>query len=223
MNRLAVAIDGPAGAGKSTIAKILAKRLKAVYVDTGAMYRAVTVYALQKGFDPLDEKRLAEELSNIHIRLDGEDRVFLNGKDISSDIRSSEVSRLTSPLSAFPAVRAFLVEKQREMSASSPVVMDGRDIGTNVLPDAPVKIFLVASPECRAARRYRELLQRGEKPELGEILQDIRERDARDSSRALNPMVKADDAVEVDTSKMSVEEVVQTLLRIVEQKRGEKG
>lgn len=220
MPNISIAIDGPAGAGKSTIAKIVAKRLSFIYIDTGAMYRAVTYYALKKDFNPLNEKLLSSKLDKIHITLNSEDRVFLNGTDVSKEIRSPEVTKLTSPVSAFPEVREHLVKIQREMASKDSVVMDGRDIGTNVLPRAEVKIFMVASPECRAMRRYKELKEKGENPSLGKILMDIQERDYRDSHRKLNPMVKAHDAVELDTSSLDIDEVVKAVLKIVKEKTG---
>lgn len=220
MSNIAIAIDGPAGAGKSTIAKLVAKKLSFIYIDTGAMYRAVTYYAIKKNFSPLNEDLLCSKLDKINITLNNEDKVFLNGTDVSKEIRTPDVTKMTSPVSAFPKVREFLVNKQREMAKNASVVMDGRDIGTNVLPDAKVKIFMIASPECRAMRRYKELKAKGENPILGKILMDIQERDYRDSHRKLNPMVKAKDAIELDTSSMSIDEVVEAVLKIVKDKTG---
>lgn len=220
MSNIAIAIDGPAGAGKSTIAKLVAKKLSFIYIDTGAMYRAVTYYAIKKNFSPLNEELLCSKLDKINITLNNEDKVFLNGTDVSKEIRTPDVTKMTSPVSAFPKVREFLVNKQREMAKNASVVMDGRDIGTNVLPDADVKIFMIASPECRAMRRYKELKAKGENPILGKILMDIQERDYRDSHRKLNPMVKAKDAIELDTSSMSIDEVVEAVLKIVKDKTG---
>lgn len=220
MSNIAIAIDGPAGAGKSTIAKIVAKRLNFVYVDTGAMYRAVTLYALKNKFNPLDEELLCSKLDDIHIEIDSEDHVYLNGENVTTEIRTNEVSKLTSPVSAFPLVRKHLVEQQRNISKGKSVVMDGRDIGTNVLPNANVKIFLVASPECRALRRYKELKEKGENPVLGKILEEIKERDYRDSHRSVNPMRQAEDAVLVDTSAYTLEENVRQVLDVVKEKTG---
>lgn len=222
MSNIAIAIDGPAGAGKSTIAKLVAKKLSFIYIDTGAMYRAVTYYAIKKNFSPLNEELLCSKLDKINITLNNEDKVFLNGTDVSKEIRTPDVTKMTSPVSAFPKVREFLVNKQREMAKNASVVMDGRDIGTNVLPDADVKIFMIASPECRAMRRYKELKAKGENPILGKILMDIQERDYRDSHRKLNPMVKAKDAIELDTSSMNIDEVVEAVLKIVKDKTGVK-
>lgn len=220
MSYISIAIDGPAGAGKSTIAKGVAKNLGFVYVDTGAMYRAVTLYALKNGFDPLDEERLNSELKNIDIKLDSQDNVFLNGEDVSKAIRVNEVSKLTSPVSAFPKVRKYLVDLQRKIALTDNIIMDGRDIGTNVLPNAQLKIFMIATPQCRAERRYNELIERGETPVYEDILKDIQERDYRDSHRAINPMVKADDAIELDTSGMNLEQGIQAVMNIVNDKFG---
>lgn len=220
MTYISIAIDGPAGAGKSTIAKGVAKNLGYVYVDTGAMYRAVTLYALKRGFDPLDEERLNQELQNIDVQIDSQDNVFLNGEDVSKEIRINEVSRLTSPVSAFPKVRKYLVDLQRKIATTANIIMDGRDIGTNVLPNATLKIFMVATPECRAERRYKELIERGESPVYDDILKDIQERDYRDSHRALNPMVKADDAIELDTSGMNLEQGTKAVMDLIHERIG---
>lgn len=221
---IAIAIDGPAGAGKSTIAKQVASRLGFVYVDTGAMYRAVTLACLREGFDPSqDEARTIASLKDIHIRLTDDDKVFLNGEDVSAAIRTPEVSKITSPVSAFPKVRAFLVDQQRALARDANVLMDGRDIGTNVLPFAQVKIFMSASPKVRAHRRYEENLSKGLGGESEETIEkEIVQRDYNDSHRAVNPMRQAEDAVFLDTSDLSIDEVVDKVLEIVSAKTGAK-
>ncbi len=216
-----IAIDGPAGAGKSTIAKSLARKLGFVYVDTGAMYRAMACYFLQNGIAAEDEQSVSGACGEAVVTIayeNGEQQVFLNGENVSGLIRTEEVSHTTSKISVYPAVRKQLVELQQKLASDTDVIMDGRDIGTCVLPNAQVKIFLTASSAVRAKRRYDELLARGESCELNEIEQDIIERDERDMSREVSPLKQADDAVFVDTSYMSVEQVVETLLSIYEEK-----
>lgn len=217
---IAIAVDGPAGAGKSTIARMVAKKLGFVYIDTGAMYRAVTYGCLKAGFDPLDEARTTAALPGFDIRLTDDDRVFLNGVDVTTQIRSPEVSRLTSPVSAFLAVREHLVALQRKLAAKTDVVMDGRDIGTNVLPRAQVKVFMVASPAKRAERRVGELAAKGIKADYRTILAEINQRDYNDSHRAHNPLRQAPDAVRLDTTDMDVNGVVAKVLDIVREKTG---
>ena len=218
---IAIAIDGPAGAGKSSVAKLVAKALGYIYIDTGAMYRAVTLGCMRKGFDPSVEiEKTAALLPSLKVELTPDDRVFLNGEDVSSAIRTEEVSRLTSPTSAIPEVRTYLVQKQREMAESADIVMDGRDIGSNVLPDAQVKIFMTASPEVRAKRRYLENLMTGISVPLPQILEDIKARDYNDSHRILNPLVVAKDAVYLDTSDMSIDRNVEAILDIIREKTG---
>lgn len=182
------------------------------------MYRAVTLYAIKKGFDPLDENKLSSSLKDIDIKLDSEDHVYLNGEDVSHAIRENQISKLTSPVSAFPEVRKFLVAKQREFATAHNVIMDGRDIGTNVLPHAQIKIFMVATPECRAMRRVKEFQEKGENPVYESILQEIKDRDYRDSHRALNPMVKAEDAIELDTSNMNLEQGIEATTNLIKDK-----
>lgn len=220
MKLIQIAIDGPASAGKSTIAKILASDLDYVYVDTGAMYRTVTLAALRAEIDPNDESAVTALLPNIDIRFaPGEDgqRVFLNDIEVTKDIRSSEVVQHVSAVSSYVAVRTAMTNKQRNITTTNSVVMDGRDIGTTVLPDAQVKIFLIASVQERAERRYRENQLKGTAAEesLEEIAAAIERRDYLDSHREISPLRKADDAVEVDTTGLTIEEVVETVKNIM--------
>lgn len=210
-----IAIDGPAGAGKSTIARLAAKRLGFVYVDTGAMYRAIALYFLRKGIRPEDVQTIASLVQGAEITIryvDGTQQVMLNGEDVSGQIRTEEVGNMASSISAIPAVRAHLLELQRNLAASANVIMDGRDIGTCILPDADVKIFLTASTSVRALRRYRELQEKGMMCNLEEIEQDIIERDARDMNRETAPLKQAEDAMLLDSSDMTLEQVVQAIL-----------
>lgn len=210
-----IAIDGPAGAGKSTIARLAAKRLGFVYVDTGAMYRAIALYFLRKGIRPEDVQTIASLVQGAEITIryvDGTQQVMLNGEDVSGQIRTEEVGNMASATSAIPAVRAHLLELQRNLAASANVIMDGRDIGTCILPDADVKIFLTASTSVRAMRRYRELQEKGMMCNLEEIEQDIIERDARDMNRETAPLKQAEDAMLLDSSDMTLEQVVQAIL-----------
>lgn len=198
-----IAIDGPAGAGKSTIAKTAAKELGFIYVDTGALYRAVGYYVFNKNIDPKDENRVTEILTQINVALkfvNGEQRVFLNDEDVSDKIRTPEISMYASAVSAHPSVRQFLFETQRKLARENDVIMDGRDIGTVVLPNADVKIFLTASPEERAKRRYDELVLKGENVNYEDILKDVITRDYNDSHRAIAPLKQADDAILLDTT-----------------------
>ncbi|MBK9146080.1 MAG: (d)CMP kinase [Candidatus Melainabacteria bacterium] len=216
--RTRVAIDGPAGAGKSTVAKLLADELGMLYVDTGAMYRAATWLAVRDGLPLDDGKAVAGAIEKAEIRLEramtpaGHTRVFLDGEEITDQIRTKEISRLVSPVSALPEVRAVLVERQKEMARQGSVVLDGRDIGTVVIPDAELKVFLTATPEERARRRVKDLERLGEQADFEAILEDINQRDHRDSTRTASPLIKADDAVELYTDNLSIEEVVQKLV-----------
>ncbi len=220
---ITVAIDGPAGAGKSTVAKRLARSLGLVYVDTGSMYRALTLGCVKKGFDPSSEvERTASLAPTFDIKLTPDGKVFLDGQDVSKEIRTPEISRLTSPVSAIPAVRKTLVAMQRKMAESQGVVMDGRDIGTNVLPYASVKIFMIASPEVRAHRRYLEDVAKGIAADEKQILSEINRRDYNDTHRAIDPLKAAADAVVLDTSNLDIDQVVASILRIVEEKVGVK-
>lgn len=205
---ISVAIDGPSGAGKSSMARRLAAELGYTYVDTGAMYRSVGLYALRAGKDPADNAAVEALLPQIHLDIllkDGTQHVLLNGEDVSSAIRAEEVGMAASAVGANPAVRAFLLDTQRSLAKSRDVLMDGRDIGTVVLPDATVKIFLTASPEARAQRRFAELQAKGEQADYETVLADIRRRDDQDTHRATAPLRRADDAVLVDTSELDIE------------------
>ena len=222
-----IAIDGPAGAGKSTIAKRVAKELGSVYIDTGAMYRALGLYMLQHGIAPSDEAGVLAALPLVDISLtytDGTQHVILNGEDVSHLIRTEEVSSAASVTSSYPLVREKLVELQQKLAAKTPSVMDGRDIGTVVLPDAELKIYLTASPETRAERRYKELVEKagGEAISLTveEIADDIRTRDERDMNRAASPLRQAEDAVCIDSSFLTIDEVTAQILRLAAERSG---
>lgn len=217
-----IAIDGPAGAGKSTIAKMLAKELGYVYVDTGAMYRAMAYYFLQQGIDKEDEAAInaAVDGADVTIRYeDGSQKVLLNGADVTGNLRPEQVGNMASSTSVYPAVRVKLVALQQKLAKTADVIMDGRDIGTCVLPDAQVKIYLTASVETRAKRRYDELVEKGEPADRTKIEEDIKERDYRDMHREMSPLRQADDAVLVDSSDMSIEQVVSAILGIVKEKQ----
>ena len=217
-----IAIDGPAGAGKSTIAKKLAADLGYVYVDTGAMYRAMAYYFLQQGIDKEDEAAInaAVDGADVTIRYeDGSQKVLLNGADVTGSLRTEQVGNMASSTSVYPAVRVKLVALQQKLAKTADVIMDGRDIGTCVLPDAQVKIYLTASVETRAKRRYDELVEKGEPADRTKIEEDIKERDYRDMHREMSPLRQADDAVLVDSSDMSIEQVVSAILGIVKEKQ----
>jgi cytidylate kinase len=209
-----VAIDGPSGAGKSTIAKAAAKKLGIDYIDTGAMYRAVGLKVKNNCIDHLDEAAMDAMLAETDIDFVNGD-IILDGTVVNNEIRANDMSMMASNVSALPAVRAKLVELQRKMGQTKSIIMDGRDIGTNVLTDAEVKIFMTASAEERADRRYRELIEKGQDVIYDQVLEDIKQRDHNDSTRALNPLKKADDAVELDTTGMSIEEVTDYILNEV--------
>lgn len=216
---IAIAIDGPAGAGKSTIAKMAAKELGFIYVDTGALYRAIGLYAYRKGVSSSDREAVTALLPEISVELafndKGEQIVLLNGEDVSGSIRTPEISMMASAVSAIPEVRAFLLDTQRNMAHTKNVIMDGRDIGTVVLPDAKLKIFLYASPECRARRRYTELKEKGMDVEYEDVLKDVIDRDYADSHRDIAPLKPADDAVMVDTSDEDRDTSFERLLKIM--------
>ena len=207
-----IAVDGPGGAGKSTISKIVAKELGIEYIDTGAMYRAIGLKILKENIDGDDDEALASMLSDTVIDFDG-GVTYLDGVDVSGEIRSEEVGKAASKYSAKAAVREKLVELQKMMAASKSVIMDGRDIGTNVITDAELKIFLTADENERAKRRYEELISKGKSADFDEVLADIRQRDYNDTHRKLNPLKKADDAVELDTTNMTIEEVAEYIIR----------
>ncbi len=213
-----IAIDGPSGAGKSTLAKSLSKALGYLYVDTGAIYRTVGLYAKKNEIDPKDEKTLSEHFDKIDIKLewkDGAQHVVLNGEDVSECIRTPEMSMYASAVSSLPAVRKFLLDMQRNFSKEYNVIMDGRDIGTVVLPNADVKIFLVASPEGRAKRRYKELIEKGQSVKLEDVMADMVQRDKQDSERKTAPCVAAQDAIHLDNSGMTLDETLQKALEII--------
>lgn len=210
-----VAIDGPAGAGKSTIAKAAASRFGFIYVDTGAIYRTVGLAAKRADIDPKDEQGVLALLPSLSIRFDyGEDGVqhmYLNGEDVSKLIRTPEISLYASAVSAIPGVRAFLLDMQRDMAKTTSVIMDGRDIGTVVLPDAGLKIFLTASVQSRAQRRYLELHEKGDPSTFEEVLADMLKRDEDDTTRATAPLKAADDAIIIDTTELTLEESIETV------------
>jgi cytidylate kinase len=214
-DHLRIAVDGPSGAGKSTIAKKLAEKLGIQYVDTGAMYRAIGYKMLNKGVTEKDKKKIVKLLADTQVDWKN-GKVILDGKSLGNKIRTPEVSEMASKCSAIKEVREKLVEEQRNIASRMSVVMDGRDIGTNVMPDAEVKIYLDAAPEERARRRYLELKEKGQDVTLEEVLKDINERDKRDMTRKINPLRKADDAHLIDSTGMSIEEVVEAACRIVE-------
>jgi len=217
-----VAIDGPAGAGKSTIAKLISKQMGYIYVDTGAMYRAMAVYFNQNNIDPADEAAINAAVDNVKITIeykDGEQQVILNGENVTSLLRTEATGNMASKTSKYKAVRSKLVDLQRELAAAENVVMDGRDIGTTVLPDANVKIYLTASSDARAKRRYDELKEKGENRSFDAIKEDIEKRDYEDMHRAISPLKQADDAVLVDTSDMNIEQVVAVLSKIIDEKK----
>ena len=216
---VSVAIDGPAGAGKSTLARRLAAEMGYIYVDTGAMFRTIGLYALRKGVDPKDNAAVSTLLPEIGLRvdcIDGEQHIYLNGEDVSTAIRTEEAGMAASAVGANPEVRAFLLELQRGMTKTQNVLMDGRDIGTAVLPDATLKVYLTASSRVRAGRRYKELTERGESCSLEAIEQDIIERDYRDMHRELSPLKQAEDAILLDTSALDFEEVMREMEKLVE-------
>lgn len=213
-----VAVDGPAGAGKSTIARGAAKKLGFLYVDTGALYRAIGLFMLKKGIDPADPEKVVPLLSNLSVSLEyknGEQCVILCGEDVSGQIRSPEVSMASSKVSAIPAVRAFLLDLQRDLAKTNNVIMDGRDIGTVVLPDAQVKVFLTASVEIRAQRRYKEMVQKGMSVKYEDVLNDVKQRDYNDTHRAAAPLKAAEGSVRLDTSEINLEESIAQLVKII--------
>ena len=221
MKKISIAIDGPSAAGKSTIAKIVAKKLDYVYIDTGAMYRCVGYYCLENNVDLHDENAVTQALDNIKIEMNSANQVFLNQEDVSAKIRHDRISMAASVVSTYQEVRNFLVLQQRQMASQGGVILDGRDIGTVVLPDAQLKIYQVASSKTRAKRRYLENLQRGLEADLDTIQKEIEQRDYQDMHRKISPLKKADDAIEIDTSDLSLEEVVNKVMELVIQKQKE--
>ena len=221
MKYISVAIDGPSGAGKSTLARQAARDLGFLYVDTGAIYRTVALSAVRAGIEPSDAERLIPTLNALDIRLgygaDGVQHMYLNGEDVSDAIREHAISQHASTVSAIPEVRAFLLELQRELARTNHVIMDGRDIGTVVLPDAQVKLFLTAAPEARAKRRCLELAQRGQDTPYETVLHDIIKRDEQDTNRAIAPLRQAEDAVLVDTTHLDLEQSLQAILSAIKE------
>lgn len=221
MSKISIAIDGPSGAGKSTLAKMMAKEFGFIYVDTGAMYRAIGLYVCRKGVQTSDIPGVIACLDDISVDIryvDGAQHVFLNDEDVSGLIRTEEISRYASAVSAIPEVRAFLLSLQRTLAQNSDVIMDGRDIGTVVLPDAPIKVFLTANDSDRAMRRYTELKERGEDVTFEGVLANLRERDRHDSERAAAPLRPAEDAVLLDTTELDFDGSRQALLKIIRER-----
>ncbi|MGV0920510.1 (d)CMP kinase [Empedobacter falsenii] len=224
---LIIAIDGYSSTGKSSMSKIIAKNLGYTHIDSGAMYRAVTLYAFQHQYivdNKIDEQALITNLSDIKIEFQQDpttqkNLTFLNGENVEADIRTMEVSKMVSPISEIPAVRDYCVALQQKMGEKGGIVMDGRDIGTTVFPNADIKIFVTASPEVRAQRRFLEYQQQGKNIPLDEVLKNVNERDYIDSHRAYSPLRKADDAIEVDNSKMNLEETVNKVMEIINSKK----
>ncbi|WP_297124827.1 (d)CMP kinase [uncultured Eubacterium sp.] len=215
-----VAIDGPAGAGKSTIAKAAAKELGFIYVDTGALYRAVAYNAVKTGAID-EEQKIINMLDSTKVELkyvNGVQAVYLNGEDVSAFIRTPEISMGASKVSAIPQVRAFLLNLQREIASKNNVIMDGRDIATVVLPNADVKIFLFASPECRAERRYKEFIEKGEEVSFDDVLKDVNQRDYQDSHREIAPLKPSDDSIMADTSKLTLQESINLIVNTIKEK-----
>ncbi len=225
MKIYSIAIDGPAGSGKSTIAKVLSEKLGIIYVDTGAMYRTVAYYCMKNGISTTDGKAVEEALKSIDMEIkmaDGVQHMILNGEDVTNFIRSAEVGQGASDVGTFVPVRDKLVEMQQAMAEKTSVVMDGRDIGTVVLPKAEVKIYLNAHVEERAKRRLKEFMEKGKADTLENVVEQIKQRDHNDMNREYNPLRKADDAIEIDTTGMTIDEVADEVLKIVYEKTGEK-
>ena len=218
---ISVAIDGPSAAGKSTIAKMVAKKENFIYIDTGAMYRCVAYYCLTQKIDLNDEKAVEQAIEHIQIRLTPDNKVYLNDEDVSNQIRQDQVSLGASCVSKYQAVRSFLVDEQRKMAKAGNVILDGRDIGTVVLQNADLKIYQIASVETRAKRRYLENLERGLDADLETIKKEIEERDYQDTHREISPLKKAEDAIELDTSSLTLEEVVEQVLTLIQKAKEE--
>ncbi len=221
MKKINIAIDGPSGAGKSTLAKRMASEFGYIYVDTGGMYRAIGLYVLRQGISIGENQRVKDCLKDINIDIkyiSGSQHIFLNGEDVSDLIRTEEISKYASFVSAIPTVRQFLLDLQRALACENNVIMDGRDIGTVILPEASVKIFLTASAEKRAGRRYEELREKGQNVTFESVLENIRQRDKNDSERAIAPLKPADDAITVDTSDINLEESAALLKKVILEK-----
>ncbi|MBQ5813227.1 MAG: (d)CMP kinase [Clostridia bacterium] len=221
MKKINIAIDGPSGAGKSTLAKMLAADFGYIYVDTGAMYRSIGLFVSRKGINTSDTLKIVSCLPDIAIDIkyiEGSQHIFLNNEDVSDKIRTEEISKYASAVSAIPEVRAFLLDLQRDLAAHNSVIMDGRDIGTVILPDAEVKIFLTASDVKRAERRYKELIEKGQQVTFDSVLENIRQRDKNDSERALAPLRPADDAVLVDTSGVGLQKSFEMMKKVIMEK-----
>ena len=220
---IAIALDGPAGAGKSSIARRAAKALGYIYVDTGALYRTVGLAAMRNNVEPKPSAELEHLLASIHVELTfnetGEQIVLLDGEDVSGEIRTSEASKMASNISAVPAVRAYLLDLQRDMAKTNNVIMDGRDIGTVVLPDAKVKIFLTASPEGRAQRRYKEMVEKGMDVQYESVLKDVMERDYNDMHREIAPLKPAEGSITVDTTELDFEQSIDAVINVIKENR----
>lgn len=216
--KINIAIDGPSAAGKSTIAKLLAKDLDYVHLDTGAMYRCVGYSALLNDIDLENELEIEKMMGNMNISFDSKGNVYINDNDVSKEIRQNKVSMVTSKISAYPKVRKLLVEQQQELAKSKGYIMDGRDIGTVVLPDAELKIYMVASVKARADRRYKEYIEKDIEADYDEIYRDIEQRDYQDINRKTSPLRQADDAIKLDTSDMTIDEVVTAIRKLIKEK-----
>ena len=220
---IAIALDGPAGAGKSSIARRAAKALGYIYVDTGALYRTVGLAAMRNNVEPKPSAELEQLLASIRVELTfnetGEQIVLLDGEDVSGEIRTSEASKMASNISAVPAVRAYLLDLQRDMAKTNNVIMDGRDIGTGVLPDAKVKIFLTASPEARAQRRYKEMAEKGMDVQYENVLKDVMERDYNDMHREIAPLKPAEGSITVDTTELDFEQSIEAIINVIKENR----
>ncbi|MBQ1349801.1 MAG: (d)CMP kinase [Ruminococcus sp.] len=220
---IAIALDGPAGAGKSSIARRAAKALGYIYVDTGALYRTVGLAAMRNNVEPKPSAELEQLLASIRVELTfnetGEQIVLLDGEDVSGEIRTSEASKMASNISAVPAVRAYLLDLQRDMAKTNNVIMDGRDIGTVVLPDAKVKIFLTASPEARAQRRYKEMAEKGMDVQYENVLKDVMERDYNDMHREIAPLKPAEGSITVDTTELDFEQSIEAIINVIKENR----
>ena len=217
-----IAIDGPAGAGKSTIARRTAQELSFIYVDTGALYRALAVFLVDEGISPEDTEKVGEAVKNVKVSIayeNGEQQVLVNGKNVTSRLRAEAVGNMASKVSAIPAVRAALLDLQRDLAKAHDVLMDGRDIGTNVLPEAELKIYLTASVETRAERRYKELQEKGVEADFSKIKEEIEARDHQDMTRDIAPLKQAEDAIYLDTSHMNIDEVVEAIKKLYRERK----